>query len=1098
MSQHLKGVLAVLAVVLCASAAAVEVAATPDAVELTAGDQKLAFTRAGDVFHLTISVRVDEEWKPLFDAGRPVLSGPSFDLQPSTCEVVDPGPERAVIACRGVHTNPDYPWTLRVEASDNVPWIAFKVTCHLAAPLTLNGLEPTVALWTRRPAVAVHLDQGPDSIYRDGGGGTPHNSGFPAAGFWDDGLEAMIFFDMGPMRWMSPEGIWRFHDVRIQARPVDDSVGLGMHLKKVSGTAIPEGDMIVPFYVCARPRPEKPRKLDLLADMIQTFAPLHPSLASWPDDTVPSEHLNWAYFARRAIENLMIDGVTMATIEAPWKDGPVEVAEPQQTMIVHPARAAATPEEARTAWDFSTVNNHLTPWLLYARLNANEAMYRAALAKANALPRFYDDRAGLIRHGTRVPEHVGDMEMTWQNLFFHIECLRAAEALPRADFNPAIAGRVLLAFRGLREYAWNVDYLFPQWFDPYHKAPIVQHDVPALGTVHEPWQAGSYAHLMYRLVNAAHRGCLVDEAYAALDMLMGGMAYEESNDTYSVSYHDPADFPITELFGNAYGSVAGLKDRYGRDSDQYGREMLNTLLRLTPWYEDDSDPVARSVRSAGLFYPHSGAASLCPWETVEANLCLAQHLLKDPEGPAREIILRLLNLNRINSFHFFPAAYNGRLRERDHRNSEQVDDYFPVESFYTLEGQGGHQGPTAAYMAGLAMWNYWMYEALAVARPRDVMVVNLDTLGDYPGVLDGVERHFVVYNPTSAPVLAAVWFRHLHAKRYSLEIQRYGEKLQQFRPQGAEELSQGALLALQPEEAIRVNVLWKPGLRGRGDERWRVSGTGSGLSDEYAAIQEHRAHVDAEDAARFAEWHRTRLAAYRAGKPSDEWFIDPNDTQIRCRTEGRQIAWIGLFTHELAGWLETAGEAAQGDARSRQRVDDWEHERVLDLPVFEGPSEQSAKLGVIRTHFKPLEPAWTCFLPANGTEEIPFVPDIYEPGWAYSPYCHQTILERRGDWFLLPEVPLPKPGWISAASYPERAPITLLEPGGIYTFSEESIVILDILDDGVLVRPEQDCDMWCSSNPPPMQPFEPRKLTRKDLSDANGHLLLKKKYTRGC
>jgi len=35
----------------------------------------------------------------------------------------------------------------------------------------------------------------------------------------------------------------------------------------------------------------------------------------------------------------------------------------------------------------------------------------------------------------------------------------------------------------------------------------------------------------------------------------------------------------------------------------YARDMLNTLLRLTFWYEDEADPVSREVRNLGLFYP---------------------------------------------------------------------------------------------------------------------------------------------------------------------------------------------------------------------------------------------------------------------------------------------------------------------------------------------------------------------------------------------------------------------------------------------------------------------------------------------------------------
>jgi len=49
--------------------------------------------------------------------------------------------------------------------------------------------------------------------------------------------------------------------------------------------------------------------------------------------------------------------------------------------------------------------------------------------------------------------------------------------------------------------------------------------------------------------------------------LMNGMTYRESNNVYDATYSAPVDFPITELFGNAYGSVAAHQKLEG-DSDK--------------------------------------------------------------------------------------------------------------------------------------------------------------------------------------------------------------------------------------------------------------------------------------------------------------------------------------------------------------------------------------------------------------------------------------------------------------------------------------------------------------------------------------------------
>lgn len=710
--------------------------------------QKIAFRKdAKGQLILTTYVAKGSLWEPMFDAGRPLVEGSLFDLLPTEYKIVENSAERKAVLLQGAHKDPSYDWDVLVEDNADSPLIKFVVTCHLSSDLTISSPQPTVAFWMNQPAATLTVDQGPGSIY--GKAGIPHCFGFPAAYLWHQGKEAVVFFNMTPMTWFSPQGVYRFFDVRVQTRSQGGQTGLGLHLKKISGNRIPAGDMITEYYLYSRSQATHPSKLEALDTMVRVCAPLHPATSQFPKNYLEGGEVSWAYFAKRAIEDLMQKDVTCTELNTTWNDVPLNLVDASNRMIIH--AGTYVDKGTELGWDFSTTNNHLTPWILYTRLHPDADKQEFARLKKDALPRFYDPKANLIRHGTRQPAHVGDLAMSWQNFFFHLETLRTYEALAPEDFNPAIAGRFLMATSGLIEFAHNVNYIFPQWFDPYKKVPATQADVTKLGDVREPWQVGTYAYLMLSAYEITGDKKYLEEAKTSVDTLLTKMSYTVSNQVYTETYTDPADFPITELFGNSFGIAAAYKI-YTITGDKrflrYSRNFLNTLLRLTFWYEDESDPVSRDLRNLGLFYPHGGAHVATPWETVEAHLGIAWCLKHDTDNPVYDLLLKLSNLNRINSFYFHPAAYSAKVQALDPARRRDIGQYFPIEPFYCLEGNGGHRGRTAAYMASLPMWNYWMYEALAEADDHEVMVLNLDVLENFEEAISSAERHMIVFNPT--------------------------------------------------------------------------------------------------------------------------------------------------------------------------------------------------------------------------------------------------------------------------------------------------------------------------------------------------------------
>lgn len=825
--------------------------ADPAHVELATDRQKIVFTRKNDAFVLTTLVRAGREWRALFDEGRPLLEGPLFHVQPDRYAVLTDAPDRKTVEFSGHHRQPDYDWTMCVDVVADSPLVRFTITCHLPEPMSVDAPQPVVALWMRPSKDAIHLDQGPDSIY--GSAGVPHGYGFPAAYLWDAGREAAVFFNMTPMRWMQSDGVARFHDVRIMTRTEAGCAGLGMHFKKLSGRRVPAGDMTVEFFLSQGVRAAKPSGLEALDTMVRVFAPLHPAGSAIPRNQLTGEPASWEQFARQSMADLATPR-SMAEIPAPWRDEPLALVPPQETMLVHPGAQA---------WDFSTVNNHLTPWILLSRLHGDAAALRLGVQKADALPRFYDPRAHLIRHGTRQPAHVGDLEMCWQSLFFHEETLRAASATGAGDFNPAVAGRFLMATRGLRELARQADFVFPQWFDPYRKLPAVQNDVKQLGMIREPWQAGAYAYLMIQAFDITGSREFLDEARRGVETLMEHMTFRVQNEVYDRRYADVAEFPVTELFGNAYG-IAAAHRLYEETREpkflRYSRDFMNTLLRLTFWYEDETDPVSRELRNAGLFYPHGGAHVATPWETSEAHLMIAWTLKHDRDHPLTDLLLRLSNLNRVNSFYFFPAAWTGPVMALESGGHPPIGQYFPIEPFYCLEGTGGHRGSTASYMAGLALWNDWLYEALAEASDRDVMVLNLDAMEDYDSALSGVEQHVIVYNPEQTNRSSRILFKHLSGEDYVVEIDGREER------HAAADLRGGLPVTLGAGGHIRMTVR-RSDSPGPQLELKRQRAARNELAHAYQRLQERAVdHGPGAVSSRDSQTFTDALRACRAGR----------------------------------------------------------------------------------------------------------------------------------------------------------------------------------------------------------------------------------------
>lgn len=221
---------------------------------------------------------------------------------------------------------------------------------------------------------------------------------------------------------------------------------------------------------------------------------------------------------------------------------------------------------------------------------------------------------------------------------------------------------------------------------------------------------------------------------------------------------------------------------------------------------------------------------------------------------------------------------------------------------------------------------------------------------------------------------------------------------------------------------------------------------------------------------------------------------------------GGGVGWIGLYTDELVEWLENENRLEALCSAHRSNSQPWHacREKYL-LPKVHvvrlrtAPNRRAALAGDLIVEAIPGKGLRAYYVPARGGSALPFIPDIQDSDWGYGPFFQHSIVEQTGSWVRLPEEPLPKGTWLDISELgPEKVP-AWLEPEDIVESPHGDLFILGVTDGRVRARPEQERDMWCSSETrPPLAPFREVTLGPSDLYSATGHLRLRPKYTRGC
>lgn len=219
-----------------------------------------------------------------------------------------------------------------------------------------------------------------------------------------------------------------------------------------------------------------------------------------------------------------------------------------------------------------------------------------------------------------------------------------------------------------------------------------------------------------------------------------------------------------------------------------------------------------------------------------------------------------------------------------------------------------------------------------------------------------------------------------------------------------------------------------------------------------------------------------------------------------------EVGWLGLYNEALLDWLENENrlnELCPHDGIGARKLRECREEKMRpkrhEIRLRSAPDGTATLAGTLIIHATPGQGLRAYYRPARGGREAEFVPDLFDVDWGYGPYFHQTYLERRGAWFLLPAGPFPAPVWIDAGEFTNEPTLQLLATGKIVKTRKQDLVILGIESRVIRARRAQDADMWCQEgDKPPLKPWTEILIPVEELYSRTEHLLVDIKHKRGC
>jgi hypothetical protein len=678
-------------------------------INLDAGGQQLRISPEGTPLGFQNFLRVGDAWKPSTVAAVPFVSGASFPL--TTQRVKRDG---STVRCegqataQGVDGNPlQYNWDAEISAPGTSgndqphPWIRFRTTLHLPAPLKLHpkgACEPQIIIWLSSSST---LMEGQSGSWRRVLLGQPTRNSLGTAGndlpavyLLDQnvGVETMMFFDMDDMGWMSAENLPRFLVYRCSSisqieKDGTQRLGVGLLADQATGDVLPAGEVTFTWWLLQRPLTRLITEQEAVTHWMEALLPLFEERLAWPPCAT-----SWTEFAAGTVRDLQN------------KDAAQAEAGGHRGLRAYVKESSQIWKQSGDNFELMTVADVLWPSLLYLRLHPSPAFESECNDLLSDLPGFYNPETRSISNDFNRPkkDERADSWYPFENGLIKYPAIGSLAG------SKEVSGHFLEAFATAQKMAQLYNYLFPIYYQ--------------VGTLRAEGAGTNYA----------VGGLYAWAAILAHRLTKQDSYLEEARRAIRVLYTVPADRLFHEPQELAYGALAAAE--LGMHAE--AKYLLYEQLRMFYWFSDPSQN-SHEIRgmvqaAASILYPafKENVEAILPWTGIMKR------------GIVFDGLLRFMDQQRRNNFYFFENC--SKPGEKTPLAS------IPFENLGTLElgGQTGNVGKEI-YGAGESLWMYLMFEALGKVSDRELMLVNLDLLDianakSFPAQ----NLNLILFNPT--------------------------------------------------------------------------------------------------------------------------------------------------------------------------------------------------------------------------------------------------------------------------------------------------------------------------------------------------------------
>jgi hypothetical protein len=700
---------------------------------LDAAGQQLRISPQGAPLGFQNFLRIGDEWKPSTVAAVPFVSGASFPL---VAQYIKRG--GSTIHCEGQASaqgldgnSLQYNWNAEVSSPGMLgndqsahPWIRFRTTLHLPAPLKLHqkgAFEPQIITWLSSSST---LMEGQSGSWRRVLLGQPTRNSLGTAGndlpavyLLDQnlGVETMMFFDMDDMGWMSAENLPRFLVYRCSSisqieKDGTQRLGIGLLADQATGDVLPAGDVTFTWWLLQRPLTRLITEQEAVTRWMEALLPLFEEKLAWPPCAT-----SWSEFAAGTVLDLQNKDAAQA--EAGGHKG----------LRAYVKESSQIWKQSGDNFELMTVADVLWPSLLYLELHPSPAFENQCGDLLADLPGFYNPETRSISNDFTRPkkDERADSWYPFENGLIKYPAIGSLAG------SKEITSHFLEAFAAAQKMAQQYNYLFPIYYQ--------------VATLRAEGAGTNYA---------------VGGLYAWAAILAHRL-------TKCVLYTVPADRLFHEPQELAWGALAAAE--LGMHAE--AKYLLYEQLRMFYWFSDPSQKT-HEIRgmvqaAASILYPafKENVEAILPWTGIMKR------------GIVFDGLLRFIDQQRRNNFYFFENC-----SKPGEPGAKDPMAFIPFENLGTLElgGQTGNVGKEI-YGAGESLWMYLMFEALGKVSDRELMLVNLDLLDIADAkTFPPQNLNFILFNPAPAarPATITIAGANQRAVRLRADGKTAGETIQ--------------------------------------------------------------------------------------------------------------------------------------------------------------------------------------------------------------------------------------------------------------------------------------------------------------------------------